>query len=203
MVLETLEVLPCWELDHAELQCLGLASSSVPHNYMLATRGAVTPFRLYKRVDNRTTTPETLDIILFSVSICTVNCSSAFTPSLESGKFKDLGYLLDLEKRRKCRKNTTQECLDNRHDKPRHPKVHFITSFVTSTEPDTVLTLLETGNEGEQQLNNSANLPCGRTIWESPSCLMARNPGEFMRKPKYCLPCLQEQINSRFDFRII
>lgn len=108
-------------------------------------QGCCHPFQALQESGQQVpTTPETLDIILFSVSICTVNCSPAFTPSLESGKFKDLGYLLDLEKRGKCRKNTTQECLDNglaKHDKPRHPKVHFITSFVTSTEPDTVLTL--------------------------------------------------------------
>lgn len=154
MVLETLEVLPCWELDRAELQCLGLASSSVPHNYMLATRGAVTPFRLYKRVDNRSLLLLKPWITFFSQSQF-AHLIVALHSHLLLNQESSRTWAISLTWRRGANTERTlhksiwitglQSTI-----KPRQPKVYVITSFVTSTEPDTVLTLLETGNEEEQ-----------------------------------------------------
>lgn len=146
MVPWPLEVPSCWGFGCPEPQCPGPTSSGAPCNYILASRGAVTPPHPWSTLralqgsgPQILTTTEILGVILLSVSICTPNFSSVSTPFLESGKIKELGCLFYLDKNGKHRKNNECNWMSGLQCriKPRQPQVCSVTSLINVKESDT------------------------------------------------------------------
>lgn len=117
-------------------------------------QGCCHPFRLYKSVDNRSPLLLKPWVSFFSQSQF-AHLIVALHAHLLLNKESSRTWAISLT----CRRGENTERTLHKGIwimglqsmiKPRQHKVYFITSFVTSTESDTVLTLLETGNEGEQ-----------------------------------------------------